>query len=209
MYCPAIIIVTVYFEERRAFATGIAVCGAGIGTFIFAPLSTYLINLYTWRGAFLIYSGIIANCAVCGALFRPLDFLPVYEEDLESDEAWKMVDGGENFGDYSPEISSGLDKITESDENITSARNPLLVRVAAEDDAGGIEQASSYRNLHNGTVAGVQISPGVPNGKFRSYSQLHAPSPPKVSFFSILYCFMCCTFFDGDDVNIAKIWRDV
>ncbi len=197
MYCPAIIIVTVYFEERRAFATGIAVCGAGIGTFIFAPLSTYLINLYTWRGAFLIYSGIIANCAVCGALFRPLEFLPVYEEDLESDEAWKMVDGEGNFGDYSPEVSSvmGLDKITESDENITTPRNPLLVRVAAEDGAGGIEQTSSYRNLHNGTVAGVQISPGVPNGKFRSYSHLHAPSPPQVRFFSffIRYSFVSCT----------------
>ena len=59
IYCPAIVIVTMYFEERRAFATGIAVCGAGVGTFIFAPLTTYLIETYTWRGAFLIYAGIL------------------------------------------------------------------------------------------------------------------------------------------------------
>jgi MFS family permease len=59
MYCPAIVIVTMYFEEKRAFATGIAVCGAGIGTFIFSPLSAWLIDMYTWRGAFLIYAGLI------------------------------------------------------------------------------------------------------------------------------------------------------
>ena len=83
MYCPAIIIVTMYFDTKRSLATGLAVCGAGIGTFIFAPFTSYLIAEYTWRGAFLIYAGIILNCAVCGALFRPLEFVPVYEEDMD------------------------------------------------------------------------------------------------------------------------------
>ncbi|VDN27719.1 unnamed protein product, partial [Cylicostephanus goldi] len=32
MYCPAIVIVTMYFEKRRSLATGIAVSGAGVGT---------------------------------------------------------------------------------------------------------------------------------------------------------------------------------
>ena len=31
---PAIVSVSVYFEKKRAFATGIAVCGSGLGTFI-------------------------------------------------------------------------------------------------------------------------------------------------------------------------------
>lgn len=70
MYCPAIIIVTVYFEKRRALATGIAVAGAGVGTLIFPPLTAYLMENYTWRGTFFIYAGIILNCVVCGALFR-------------------------------------------------------------------------------------------------------------------------------------------
>lgn len=70
MYCPAIIIVTVYFEKRRALATGIAVAGAGVGTLIFPPFTAYLMEMYTWRGTFFIYAGIILNCVVCGALFR-------------------------------------------------------------------------------------------------------------------------------------------
>ena len=37
MYLPSIVIVGYYFDKKRAFATGIAVCGSGIGTFLFAP----------------------------------------------------------------------------------------------------------------------------------------------------------------------------
>ena len=39
IYLPAIVCVSMYFEKKRAFATGIAVCGSGIGTFIMAPVS--------------------------------------------------------------------------------------------------------------------------------------------------------------------------
>ena len=39
IYLPAIVSVSVYFEKKRAFATGIAVCGSGVGTFIMAPVT--------------------------------------------------------------------------------------------------------------------------------------------------------------------------
>lgn len=72
MYLPAIVSVSHYFDKKRSFATGIAVCGSGIGTFIFAPVSKLLVDEYTWKGAVLIEAGIILNCILCGALFRPL-----------------------------------------------------------------------------------------------------------------------------------------
>ncbi|OWF56683.1 monocarboxylate transporter 7-like [Mizuhopecten yessoensis] len=72
MYLPAIVSVGHYFEKKRSFATGIAVCGSGVGTFIFAPLSKVLLDEYTWRGATLIEAGIILNCVIFGVLFRPL-----------------------------------------------------------------------------------------------------------------------------------------
>jgi hypothetical protein len=43
-YVAAIVIVAYYFDTKRSFATGISVCGSGIGTFIFAPLIQYLIS---------------------------------------------------------------------------------------------------------------------------------------------------------------------
>ncbi|KAH8294437.1 hypothetical protein KR018_003723 [Drosophila ironensis] len=73
IYLPAIVSVTQYFEAKRSLATGIAVCGSGFGTFIFAPLTEYLIGSYGWRGALLIIGGIVLNCIIFGAMFRPLD----------------------------------------------------------------------------------------------------------------------------------------
>ena len=54
VYVPAVIAVGFYFEKKRALATGIAVCGSGVGTFVFAPLNTFLLEEYGWRGTLLI-----------------------------------------------------------------------------------------------------------------------------------------------------------
>ncbi|ELT97404.1 hypothetical protein CAPTEDRAFT_225236 [Capitella teleta] len=72
VYVPSLIIVAFYFEKRRAFATGLAVAGNGIGTFILSPLIECLIEEYAWHGTFLILGSFMLNIVVCGALFRPL-----------------------------------------------------------------------------------------------------------------------------------------
>jgi hypothetical protein len=72
MYLPAIVCVTCYFEKKRAFATGIAVSGSGIGNAAFAFLFEWLIHASGWKGAMLVASGIILNCCAAGTLFRPL-----------------------------------------------------------------------------------------------------------------------------------------
>ena len=72
MYLPSIIIVGFYFDSRRALATGLAVCGSGVGMFIFAPLAEWLLARYGWRGANWVIAAIILNGVGCGALFRPL-----------------------------------------------------------------------------------------------------------------------------------------
>lgn len=62
-----------YFEKYRSLATGIAVCGSGFGTTVFAPLTEHLIKTYGWRGALLIIGAIVLNCMIFGAMFRPLE----------------------------------------------------------------------------------------------------------------------------------------
>lgn len=74
IYIPAIVVVAFYFERKRAFATGLAVCGSGIGTFAIAPLTEYVLEWYTWKGGMLIWAGLALNLVICGALFRPLKF---------------------------------------------------------------------------------------------------------------------------------------
>lgn len=74
-YVAAIIIVAYYFDRKRSFATGLSVCGSGVGTFLFAPLTQYLIEEWGgWRGACIILAGIFLNMCVCGALFRDLEW---------------------------------------------------------------------------------------------------------------------------------------
>ncbi|XP_014098759.1 monocarboxylate transporter 14 [Bactrocera oleae] len=74
IYLPAVVAVGYYFETKRSLATGIAVCGSGFGTFAFAPLATYLLQLYGWKNALLIFAGLILNCAIFGAMMRPLTY---------------------------------------------------------------------------------------------------------------------------------------
>ena len=57
IYVPAVITTGFYFEKWRALATGISVCGSGIGTFILAPLSAELIEHYGWKGTLLFQAG--------------------------------------------------------------------------------------------------------------------------------------------------------
>lgn len=81
-YVTSIVIVAYYFERKRSLATGLAVCGTGFGTFVFAPLTIYLLEKYSWRGTMLIMAGFFLNIVVCGALMRDP---PEQDEDGFSD----------------------------------------------------------------------------------------------------------------------------
>lgn len=74
IYLPAVVAVGYYFETKRSLATGIAVCGSGFGTFAFAPLANMLLEHFDWKNANLILAGLILNCAVFGAMMRPLTY---------------------------------------------------------------------------------------------------------------------------------------
>lgn len=76
-FVAAVVIVAYYFDKRRSFATGLSVCGSGIGTFIFAPLTQYLLAEYGWRGTTLILAGFFFNLAVCGCLMRDLEWTTI------------------------------------------------------------------------------------------------------------------------------------
>ncbi|XP_061707519.1 monocarboxylate transporter 13-like [Cydia pomonella] len=76
IYLPAIVSVTVWFERYRSLATGIAVCGSGLGTFIFPHLTKGLISSYGWRGALVIIGALISNCIPLGFLFLPVPEMP-------------------------------------------------------------------------------------------------------------------------------------
>ena len=69
---PSIIMVGRWFDKRRSLANGLATAGAGVGTFIFAPLLEFLLRKYGFRGTMLVMSSVMLNICVCGSLFRPV-----------------------------------------------------------------------------------------------------------------------------------------
>ncbi|KAG8224912.1 hypothetical protein J437_LFUL006271 [Ladona fulva] len=71
-YVAAVVIVAYYFERRRSFATGLSVCGSGIGTFALAPITQHLLEEYGWRGTTMLLAGLFLQMAVCGTLMRDL-----------------------------------------------------------------------------------------------------------------------------------------
>jgi len=117
VYVPAVITTGFYFERWRAMATGIAVCGSGIGTFLLAPITAYLIREYGWRGAILLQAGMILNCAVFGALFRPL--LPVQVTVPCDNEEEEEEEEDNNEGER--EINNR--------DTVTSNKLPLLMKI--------------------------------------------------------------------------------
>lgn len=82
-YVTAVVSIAFWFDKKRSFATGIGASGTGIGTFVYARLTQYLIDSYGWRGATLILGGTMLNACVCGALMRDPDWL-IEENRLES-----------------------------------------------------------------------------------------------------------------------------
>ena len=120
IYLPSIVSVGFYFEKKRPLATGIAVCGSGIGTFVFPPVLEVLSEMYDWKNLLLIMAGIILNGAVCGMLMRPL----IHREESRNSESSSNLssDSGikldkEAIGDTSAtaEVYNEAEESTEDD----------------------------------------------------------------------------------------------
>jgi len=88
IYLPRLDCITQYFDKKRPLVTGVAICGSGIGTFIFAPLTEVLLEYSDWKVALIILSGIcLLNC-VFGCLFKPLST----QQENDKDACETMLD---------------------------------------------------------------------------------------------------------------------
>ena len=54
MYLPAVVSVGMYFGRKRPIATGIGMCGTGVGMLVFGPLGERMLTVYDWKNAHYI-----------------------------------------------------------------------------------------------------------------------------------------------------------
>lgn len=69
-YVTAVVSVAFWFDKRRTLAVGLAACGTGIGTFVYAPLTQFFIEEFGWRGSTLLLAGTFLHMCICGCLMR-------------------------------------------------------------------------------------------------------------------------------------------
>ena len=145
MFMPALIAVGVYFNRRRALATGIATSGSGLGTFTYAYLTNFLLSKYGWNGTVLILAGILLNCVVSGLFFRPL-VINKAKDRLKIATGNGAIDPSKLcHGCQTP--SSSSESSEASDSMLYTDGNPTLLKIATGN--GVIDPSSSVpNNLH-------------------------------------------------------------
>ena len=64
------VIIAHWFERKRGLASGVAVSGMGLGTFLLVPLSQHFISLWGWRPTFVLLGGLVLLILLpCNGLF--------------------------------------------------------------------------------------------------------------------------------------------
>lgn len=70
---PGIILVSRYFDKKRALANGICISGTAAGSFFFPILIEYLVRHYGFHGTILILGGCMLHVCVSAMLYRPIE----------------------------------------------------------------------------------------------------------------------------------------
>ena len=170
-YLPAIVAVSFYFEKRRSLATGIAVCGSGIGTFVFAPITNYLLSQYSWKGTVLIEAAILLNCILCGMVFRPLNIAakpnpaeaePLMEEKpanrqfAKSPHVKQLSMGPKSASNLElPQMSSTSEDSTRK-RQFSESQAAVLARVSSTQAAGAMNRKDVFYTKSLTSLASYQ-----------------------------------------------------
>ena len=164
MYIASFVCVSAYFESKRPLATSISSCGSSAGTFMFGFLYRVCIDHYGWRGALLLFAGLMLNGVLCGTLFRPFlknqntsaYELEVIEEFNESNKERSLMRKYRNtnvnaeddnliFHEKENEHSHFDASITETDKT-NEEQEPFLINNADMTDRT-FRERSNYRNI--------------------------------------------------------------
>ncbi|KAJ0069586.1 hypothetical protein NL108_010416 [Boleophthalmus pectinirostris] len=92
-WTPTVTMVGLYFDRKRPMANALSSSGECVLMFVISPLTQWLIDSYTWRGAMLIVGALQLNLCICGALLRPLENSQQYShpKEVTANEEEKML----------------------------------------------------------------------------------------------------------------------
>lgn len=160
IYLPAIVSVGYYFTTRRALATGLAVCGSGIGAFLFAPFTQWLLTKFDWQNTLAILAALALHCSVFGALMRPLN---VHAEAIIVDESDRR----------NPSRKPLLQRIAEEKRRrlLSHSNSQFLLMMQNNKDDGSYDELKERLMMNS-----MNTEPGVHSTLY--LDQLFSPQPP-------------------------------
>ncbi|XP_008571470.1 PREDICTED: monocarboxylate transporter 5 isoform X2 [Galeopterus variegatus] len=82
LYQVAAVVTTKYFKRRLALSIAIARSGMGL-TFLLAPFTKFLIDLYDWTGALILFGAIALNLVPSSMLLRPIHIKSENNSDIK------------------------------------------------------------------------------------------------------------------------------
>ncbi|XP_071484308.1 monocarboxylate transporter 13-like [Diadema antillarum] len=118
-YVSSLVIIPQYFDKYYGIANGITYSGSGLGIVIIPPLYQIFVDIYGWRGAFLLLGSLCLHSIVCAMLFKP-----VKKESEENEEknprTWRRRRNGKN----GPAASSSEGEYLLQEDDQGSATTP-------------------------------------------------------------------------------------
>ncbi|HEY96816.1 MAG TPA: MFS transporter [Dehalococcoidia bacterium] len=132
-YIACTAIINNWFIRRRSLALGIFQSFAGLGGFVFPPLTTGLIAAIDWRASWLVLAGIIL---VIPVLIGGIFLLRNKPEDMGLVPDGMPADAFLEYEKSRPDSSTDTDKSSWGIKKVLKARTPWLI--------GGFAAANSY-----------------------------------------------------------------
>ena len=153
MYCPAMVILSEYFDKRRPIATVFATGGVSAGGIAMPFLIRYLLDTYGLIGGVLVTAGVIFQQAVFVSFFTsPSEYIPA--EVNESD----CYDKNKAFKSISQEPASNENGIP-----------PLI------EDSHMLKTQNQRGEYPNGSIHDVSIQHSHESQDFDSNKQIYLP----------------------------------
>ncbi|TPP65571.1 Solute carrier family 16 member 1 [Fasciola gigantica] len=160
IYLPAATIVTAWFVKKRATVTGIIMAGSGIGVTMYSLALPHLISTFTWRGCILLLAAINLNCAVAGALFRPLSH-DTSKRTLPHDEEYSDAAPAEIVGSGSTlSFQHGSKQFSVVQNGVRTAQDSHIKESAHRYMEGGETKKESKADvrIYGSQLSGKQIN---------------------------------------------------
>ncbi|XP_006149623.1 monocarboxylate transporter 5 isoform X2 [Tupaia chinensis] len=121
LYQVAAVAITKYFKKRLALATAIARSGMGL-TFLLAPFTKLLIDLYDWTGALILFGAITLNLVPSSMLLRPIHIKSKHNSDTKDKGSSLSTSGPEAL--HGTETSCGKTQSAIKDSTTQKAEQP-------------------------------------------------------------------------------------